>query len=84
MYLARRVTPISVLVAVLVTFGILTKQNEITAFKACGISVHRLAVPVLVMSLALATTDRFVLAVQWHPETDTDIRLFRALAAAAG
>ena len=27
--------------------------------------------------------DRFVLAVQWHPETDTDIRLFRALAAAA-
>ncbi len=26
---------------------------------------------------------RFVLAVQWHPETDTDIRLFRALATAA-
>jgi len=46
--------PISVLVAVLVTFGILTKQNEITAFKACGISVHRLAVPVLVMSLAFS------------------------------
>ena len=28
--------------------------------------------------------DRFVMAVQWHPETDTDIRLFTALAVAAG
>ena len=46
--------PISVLVAVLVTFGILTKQNEITAFKACGVSVHRLAVPILLMSAALS------------------------------
>ena len=31
-----------------------------------------------------AQSDRFVLAVQWHPETDTDIRLFQALTAAAG
>jgi LPS export ABC transporter permease LptG len=46
--------PISVLVAVLVTFGILTKQNEITAFKACGVSIHRLAVPVLLMSAVLS------------------------------
>ncbi len=42
--------PISVLVAVLVTFGVLTKHNEVTAFKACGISLHRLAIPVLAMS----------------------------------
>ncbi len=46
--------PVSVLMAVLVTFGILTKQNEITAFKACGVSVRRLSVPVLVMSAALS------------------------------
>ena len=31
-----------------------------------------------------APTDRFVVGVQWHPETDTDIRIFRALAEAAG
>ncbi len=31
-----------------------------------------------------AESDRFVLAVQWHPETDSDSRLFQALAAAAG
>jgi LPS export ABC transporter permease LptG len=46
--------PISVLMAVLVTFGILTKQNEITAFKACGVSIHRLAIPVLWMSALLS------------------------------
>jgi LPS export ABC transporter permease LptG/LPS export ABC transporter permease LptF len=46
--------PVSVLVAVLVTFGILTKNNEVTAFKACGVSVRRLGMPVLVMSLILS------------------------------
>jgi lipopolysaccharide export LptBFGC system permease protein LptF len=38
--------PISILVAVLVAFGVLSKQNEVTAFKACGVSLHRLALPV--------------------------------------
>ncbi|MBV8818641.1 MAG: LptF/LptG family permease, partial [Acidobacteriaceae bacterium] len=47
-------TPVSVLVAVLVTFGILTRNNEITAMKACGVSLYRLAVPVLVCSLVLS------------------------------
>ena len=42
--------PVSVLVAVLVTFGVLSKQNEITAFKACGVSLYRLAVPILLGS----------------------------------
>jgi LPS export ABC transporter permease LptG len=36
-----------VLVAVLITFGILTKHNEITAMKASGVSLYRLAMPVL-------------------------------------
>jgi LPS export ABC transporter permease LptG/LPS export ABC transporter permease LptF len=39
--------PISVLVAVLITFGVLTKNNEVTAFKASGVSLYRLAIPVL-------------------------------------
>ena len=46
--------PISVLVAVLITFGILTKHNEITAFKASGISLYRLAIPVLGAALLLS------------------------------
>jgi LPS export ABC transporter permease LptG/LPS export ABC transporter permease LptF len=39
--------PFSVLVAALIQLGVLSKQNEITAFKACGVSLYRLAMPVL-------------------------------------
>ncbi len=46
--------PISVLVSVLVTFAVLTKNNEVTAFKACGVSVRRLGLPVIVLSLFLS------------------------------
>jgi LPS export ABC transporter permease LptG len=38
--------PFSVLVAALIQLGVLSKQNEITAFKACGVSLYRLAAPV--------------------------------------
>lgn len=47
-------TPVSVLVAVLITFGILTKHNEVTAFLACGVSVYRLAIPIIVACAALS------------------------------
>jgi LPS export ABC transporter permease LptG/LPS export ABC transporter permease LptF len=46
--------PMSVLVAVLITFGILTKHNEITAMKASGVSLYRLAVPVLAVALLMS------------------------------
>ena len=46
--------PLSVLVAVLVTFGVLTKHNEITAMKASGVSLYRLAVPVLAAALLMS------------------------------
>ncbi len=57
------VTPVSVLVAVLVTFGILTKHNEVMAMKACGVSLYRMARPVLLasslLSLALFAFDHY-------------------------
>jgi LPS export ABC transporter permease LptG/LPS export ABC transporter permease LptF len=46
-------TPISVLAAVLLTLGVMSKQNEITAFKACGVSLYRLAAPLLLASTLL-------------------------------
>jgi LPS export ABC transporter permease LptG/LPS export ABC transporter permease LptF len=46
--------PMSVLVAVLVTFGVLTKHNEVTAFKASGVSLYRLTMPVLMASTILS------------------------------
>ena len=48
--LVYQILPISVLVAILVAFSVLSRQNEITAFKACGVSVHRLALPVFLAS----------------------------------
>jgi LPS export ABC transporter permease LptG/LPS export ABC transporter permease LptF len=47
-------TPLAVLLAVLVTFGLLQKSNEITAMKATGISIYRTTVPVLVICAFLA------------------------------
>jgi LPS export ABC transporter permease LptF/LPS export ABC transporter permease LptG len=52
--LVFQLAPIAVLVAVLITFGILTKHNEITAMKASGVSLYRLAVPVLALSLLMS------------------------------
>jgi LPS export ABC transporter permease LptG/LPS export ABC transporter permease LptF len=52
--LIYQLTPIGTLVASLICFTILTKYNEVTAFKAGGISVHRLAAPVLVVSFLIS------------------------------
>ena len=46
--------PISILIATLVTFGLLEKTNQIVAMKSCGISVYRLAAPVFILSVAIS------------------------------
>ncbi len=62
-------TPVGVLTAVLVTFGVLTKNNEVTAIKACGISVYRLTAPVLVAGFVLSGS-LFAFDHYWVPEAD--------------
>jgi LPS export ABC transporter permease LptF/LPS export ABC transporter permease LptG len=47
-YFIYNTTPLSMLLAVLITFGLLTRSNEITAIKATGISIYRVIVPVIV------------------------------------
>jgi LPS export ABC transporter permease LptG/LPS export ABC transporter permease LptF len=42
--------PICVLVAALANLGVLSKQNEVTAFRACGVSLFRLALPILLVA----------------------------------
>ena len=44
-------SPICVLIAVLANLGVLSKQNEVTAFRACGVSLFRLAMPILLVSV---------------------------------
>jgi LPS export ABC transporter permease LptF/LPS export ABC transporter permease LptG len=55
-YLVYNLAPLAALVAVLVTLGVMSKNNEIVACKASGISLYRLAVPLLFAGLALAAS----------------------------
>jgi lipopolysaccharide export system permease protein len=61
--------PVSVLTAVLVVFGVLSKNNEVTAFKACGVSVYRLTVPIFVASFLLSGS-LFAFDHYWVPYAD--------------
>ena len=46
------VIPLAVLVAALVTVSVLTKNNELIVMKACGISLYRIAMPMVVCAIA--------------------------------
>lgn len=47
------IAPIVVLVTTLMTFSLLGRQNEITAAKALGVSLYRLALPALMAALVV-------------------------------
>jgi LPS export ABC transporter permease LptF len=64
-YLLYSVAPLIMLLAVLITFGLMNRSNEITAMKATGTSVYRIFTPVLaaaaVLSAGLFFADQFYL-----------------------
>ncbi|MGA7422324.1 MAG: LptF/LptG family permease, partial [Candidatus Sulfotelmatobacter sp.] len=64
-YLLYSVAPLIMLLAVLITFGLMNRSNEITAIKATGTSVYRIVMPVLaaaaVLSAGLFFADQFYL-----------------------
>ena len=49
-----QIAPLAVLIAVLVTFGVLNRNSEIIAMKATGISLYRLVIPIVSISAVLA------------------------------
>lgn len=53
--------PISVLVATLVTFGILSKNNEVTAIKSTGVSLFRIAAPIVFVAAMITVLAYFIL-----------------------
>ena len=59
------ITPLAVLIAVLVVFGLMSKSSELTAMKASGISLYRIVLPVFViasmLSIALFAFDQLYL-----------------------
>jgi LPS export ABC transporter permease LptF/LPS export ABC transporter permease LptG len=48
------VLPVSILTAVLLTFSVLSKNNEIIAVQVSGISLYRLALPSIILGLILS------------------------------
>ena len=60
-----QITPLAVLIAVLVTFGVLNRNSEIIAMKASGISLYRLVIPIVliaaILSLSLFLFDQYYL-----------------------
>ena len=60
-YILNWTLPISVLVATLVTFGMLSKNNEITAIKSGGVSLYRVALPILFVAAVISLLAYFIL-----------------------
>jgi LPS export ABC transporter permease LptF/LPS export ABC transporter permease LptG len=64
-YLLYSVAPLVMLLAVLVTFGLMQRSNEITAIKATGTSIYRIVTPVIVaagvLAVGLFLADQFYL-----------------------
>ncbi|MGH9599178.1 MAG: LPS export ABC transporter permease LptF [Terracidiphilus sp.] len=60
-----QLAPLAVLIAVLVTFGVLNRNSEIVAMKATGISLYRLVIPIVsiaaVLAVALFLFDQYYL-----------------------
>lgn len=71
--IVTQVAPLAVLMATLLTLGMLSRNSEITAIRGCGVSLARISMPILVMaggvSLFTVVTNEFVL-----PETYRQMR----------
>jgi LPS export ABC transporter permease LptF/LPS export ABC transporter permease LptG len=68
-YFLYNIAPLSMLLAVLITFGLMQRSNELTAIKATGISLYRLIVPVLV-SAAIVAAGLFAFDQFYLPHTN--------------
>lgn len=53
-FVLYNMTPLCSLVAVLITFGALSRSSELTAMKATGVSLYRVVAPVLVVAAILS------------------------------
>ena len=67
--------PVAVLAAALLVLGLLARTNEATALKACGVSVYRTVLPVLVLAAAVSAIaflvqERVVPAARVRAEAD--------------
>jgi LPS export ABC transporter permease LptG/LPS export ABC transporter permease LptF len=77
------VLPMSVLLASLVTIGVLTKNSELIVMKACGISLYRVALPMLGVALLAGGTlfalEQSILG-EWNRKSDAIKRVMNGVA----
>ena len=55
-YMIYNLTPLGALLAVLITFGVLSKSSELTAMKASGVSIYRLIAPIMLLTAVIAVS----------------------------
>ncbi len=65
-HITYRMLPVSVLVATLVSLSLLAKTNQVTALKAAGVSLYRIAMPVL-LAAAVASAGMFLMGDRYLP-----------------
>jgi LPS export ABC transporter permease LptG len=53
-WMLSQVLPMSCLMSCFLTFGVMSRFNEVTAVKASGTSIYRLSVPIIMVTLALS------------------------------
>ncbi len=68
--------PMGVLLAVLITFGLLEKSSELTAMKATGFSIYRATLPVIVLS-GIFASGLFVFDQLYIPHTNREQEILR-------
>jgi lipopolysaccharide export system permease protein len=80
-FVVSQVTPFAMLMAALVGLGLLARQNEFVAMRACGVSIWQMAVPLFalgaVMCVATFFWGEFVVpwsAQRWHTIENVEIR----------
>ena len=69
-YWVYQLAPLAALVATLITLAILAKNNEVIAFKASGISLYRLILP-LGLAGCLVSAGMFILSETYLPYANT-------------
>ena len=52
--IANQITPLAVLMATLLTLGMLSRQSEIIAMRSCGISMTRITAPLLITAFIIS------------------------------
>jgi lipopolysaccharide export system permease protein len=52
--IALQIAPLATLMATLLTLGMLSRNNEVTAMRSCGVSLYRIAIPFMVFALIVS------------------------------